>query len=97
MGRRKRTKREVEFAEFIGAARRFIRAAGRRAEALDPADLPDLLSLREEVEEAITRAVVAQVEFGFSWAEVAEGLGVARQNAWKKYAPYTRADQAAAS
>lgn len=88
MPRRKRSKREVEFGEFVSAARRFIRAAGRRAEVLDPADLPALLSLRDVLDQAIGQAVAAQVEFGFSWGDIAAGLGCSRQNAYKRFARY---------
>ena len=89
-----RRPREREFPEFIAAARRFIRAAGRRAEQLEPADLPALVSLRAEVENAIAQAVAGQIGFGFSWAEVAVGLDVARQNAHKRYARYCRTGDA---
>lgn len=80
------SKPRVETVPYLGAVRRMIRAAGRRAGAGDEIELRALLELRSAVEEAIGDAARAQVAGGRSWAFVAEGLGVSRQAAFKRYA-----------
>lgn len=43
------------------------------------------LALREQLAEAEPALVLRMREHGYSWAAVAEVLGVSRQAAWKKY------------
>lgn len=86
-----RPKRERETSETLAAARRFIRAAGRRVGDGDEVDLADLLTLRAEVEAAIETAVVGQ-RARFSWAYIGRGLGVTKNAAIMRYAKACRAD-----
>ncbi len=72
--------RERSAEEVAGAARRMIRALGRRVGDADPIDLVLITQLRGEVEAAFLEAMRAQHEdSGFSYAEIAAGLGVKRQ------------------
>lgn len=75
----------VETIPYIGAVRRMIRAAGRRAGEGDELELSELVGLRDAVEEAIRDAAQGQVASGRSWSFVAAGLGTSRQAAFKRY------------
>lgn len=82
---RKRARREREIPEFADMVSRMIRAHGRRVADADPEDLGSLLELREELEQAIARAVWGQRSAGFSWSQIARGLGTTRQAAQQRY------------
>lgn len=73
-----RAKRVRETPEIAAGVRRQAAALGRRIGQGDPADLHELLALREVVDQALTEAVRQQHEI-FSWAEIAAGLGTSRQ------------------
>lgn len=76
--------RERSAEEVAGAARRMIRALGRRVGDADPIDLQLVLALRAEVDRAFLTALQGQAEAGFSHAEIAEGLGTSRQAVTKR-------------
>lgn len=77
---------KVETAEFGAMVRRMIRAYGRRVADADEIELAQLVETRDALEEAIEQAVVGQRELhGRSWADVAPGLGVSRQEAHRRY------------
>lgn len=80
-----RRRREREIPDYAAFVRRSIRAHGRRVGDADPEDLEQLLELREVVEEAIADAIAGQRANGFSWAQIARGLGVTRQAAQMRY------------
>lgn len=82
---RPRQRREREIPDYAAFVRRSIRGHGRRVGDADPEDLVELLELREVVEEAIADAVAGQRANGFSWAQIARGLGVTRQAAQMRY------------
>lgn len=52
---------------------RHVDALCRMAASDDPTSLADLFALRDRLTVGIALAAVAQVEAGFSWAEVAAG------------------------
>ena len=79
-----RRRGKVETTEYLGAARRFIRAAGERVADADPIDLADLIALEGVLAKAIQTAVDGQ-RTRFSWAEIAEGIGTTRQAAFKRF------------
>lgn len=81
----KRAKREVETADFIRAARRFIRAAGRRVADADEIELGMLVSLRRDLEAAEAEAVKGLRDRGASWSYIALGLGITRQAAQQRW------------
>lgn len=71
------TTREV--GDTAGAARRMIRALGRRCGEESPEDLELIVELRAEVEAALTRAMQGQREAGFSLREVGAPIGMSKQ------------------
>lgn len=75
----------VETPDYVAFARRIIRAAGRRVAAGDDWELAEILSLRDEVEDAIAAGVAGLRAQGHSWAYIADGLGVTRQTAYERY------------
>lgn len=76
--------RERSAEEVAGAARRMIRALGRRVGDADPVDLQLVTALRAEVEAAVTAAMRDQRAAGFSLAEVGAGLGMSKQAVAKR-------------
>ena len=82
-GRRKR--RERDTMEYLGAARRFIRAAGDRVADADEFELAELAALRVDLEDAIRRAIEGQRSYGRSWAHIGNALGITRQSAQERY------------
>lgn len=83
--RSKRPKREVETDRFLAAARRFIRAAGRRVGEGDEPELRALLELRTVLDDAIRDAVEGQRSYGKSWADIARGTGTTREAAYQRW------------
>lgn len=83
--RSKRPRKDVETMEFIGAARRFLRAAGKRAGDADEFELAALLSLRGDLDEAIAVAVAGQRARGRSWAYIGQAAGMKRESAYEKW------------
>jgi hypothetical protein len=86
---RKRAKRQVENAEYASFTRRILRGYARRVAAGDIEALRHLVLLPSDVD-AITRiAVTGLREFGYSWAEIADRLGVSRQAVQMRYGTNT--------
>lgn len=79
-------RRDVETTSYVDFARRIIRGAGKRVAAGDEWELAELISLRDEVEDAIATAVAGMRERGESWQYIADGLGTTRQSAHGRYA-----------
>lgn len=83
--RSKRPRRVVETMDYIGAATRFIRAAGRRVGECDEPELAALLALRNDLDDAITDAVHGQRARGASWAQIALATGATREAAYQRW------------
>lgn len=83
--RSKRAKKSVEALEFIGAVRRFLRAAGSRVADSDEHELRALLALQIDLDEAIAVAVQGQRSVGRSWAYIATATGTTRQAAQQRW------------
>jgi len=82
---RKRAKRVVENTDYASFARRILRAYARRVATGDVEALRSLVLLPSDVD-AITRTAVRGLrEFGYSWTEIADRLGVSRQAAQMRY------------
>lgn len=74
----------VETMEYLGAARRFIRAAGRRVAEADEMELAKLLALQEDLDAAIQEAVDG-IQSRTSWAYVAKATGKTRSAAQQRW------------
>lgn len=77
--------RGSDHGEYSGMVRRTIRAFGRRLGKADPEDLALILDMRAELDDAIATAVMGQRAAGFSWAEIARGIGMSRQAAFQRW------------
>lgn len=78
-------KRKREVSDVAGAARRMIRALGRRCGDEDPIDLQLILQLHDEVDAAYVAAMrQLHDKHGFSDAEIGSGVGITRQAARKR-------------
>lgn len=77
--RAKRAKRVVENSQFAAFTRRILTAYARRVAAGDVEALADLTRLAADVDTAVDLAVHGLRRFGYSWAEIADRLGVSRQ------------------
>src|SRR3954454_18018213 len=89
--RAKRSKREVENAQFDAFVRRILRAYARRVAAGDVEALRSLSLLSSEVD-VVTRLAVAglrQSPYSYSWSEIADRLGVTKQAAQMRYGERT--------
>jgi hypothetical protein len=88
---RKRTRREVENAQFDAFIRRILRAYARRVANGDVEALRSLAALSSEVD-AVTRFAVAslrQKPYSYSWSEIGDRLGTSRQAAQMRYGDRT--------
>lgn len=83
--RSKRARKDVETMEYLGAARRFIAAAGRRVGECDEPELAELLALQSVLAETIQSAVDGQREHGKSWAHIALATGGSREAAFQRW------------
>ena len=82
--RSKRPRKDVETMDYLGAARRFIRAAGRRVAECDEIELAELIALRGVIEAAIDEAVAGQ-KTRKSWAGIALATGTTREAAYQRW------------
>lgn len=83
--RRKRTRRQVETSEYLGAARRFIRGAGRRVADGDEVELRELIELQQVLDAAILEGVKGIRARGMSWQYIANAQGITREAAYQKW------------
>jgi len=83
----KRTKRQVENADFDAFAGRVLRAYGRRVADGDVEALRSLSLLAAELDATTRLAVIGlrQAPHSYSWAEIADRLGVTRQAAQMRF------------
>lgn len=75
----------VETIEYLKAAARFIRAAGRRVAEADEIELAELLKLQAVYDEAVQTAVDGIRERGMSWQYIASATGTTRQAAYQRW------------
>lgn len=75
----------VETMEYLGAAKRFIRAAGRRVAEADEVELGELIGLQSVLDEAIATAVAGMRDRGLSWQYIANATGTSRQAACQRW------------
>jgi hypothetical protein len=75
----------TENSEYAAFARRVLRAYSRRVAVGDVESLAHMISLADEVNDAIGQAVHGLREAGYSWAEIGSRLGVTRQAAQQRW------------
>lgn len=76
----------VETMDYAAMMRRMARAYGERVADGDPEDLADMLAVRDELDEAITRAVHSmRVDRQLPWSAIARGAGTSRQAAQQRW------------
>lgn len=80
-----RRQRHVDNDEYASFCRRIIRAYARRVANGDEIDLAEMVTLREEMDEAIAAAVAGMRGHGHSWSYIAAGLGTSRQAAQMRF------------
>jgi hypothetical protein len=74
----------VENSAYTAFCARIIRAAGRRIADGDVEALPELARLADDLDQALSNAVVGLRSFGYSWAEIAARVGTTRQAAQQR-------------
>jgi hypothetical protein len=87
---RKRPKRVVENDQFDAFARRILAAYARRVADGDIEALRSLSGLASDVDGLTRTAVTGLKQFGYSWSEIADRLGVAKQTAFERYGDRSR-------
>jgi hypothetical protein len=81
----KRRRPVTENSEYATFARRILRAYGRRVATGDVESLTHLISLADDVNDAIQQAVNGLRTAGYSWAEIGSRLGTSRQAAQQRW------------
>ena len=79
---------EVENSAYAGFMRRIMKAYRKRVGAGDIAALPELVALRDELDEHIAGAVadLRAEPWCYSWQQIGDVLGMTRQAAQKRFA-----------
>jgi hypothetical protein len=86
----------VETPEYLAAAARFLRAAGRRiAESGDDVDLAAFLALREVFDEAVQTGVDGMRARECSWDYIGRGAGIKRSAAQERWGASNREKRSA--
>jgi hypothetical protein len=75
----------VENDEYAAFARRIIRAYARRVATGDVEALTDMVALASVLDDAISDAVTGLRTHGYSWADIANRLGITRQAAHQRW------------
>ncbi len=81
----KRRRPVTENSEYAAFARRILRAYSRRIAVGDVESLAHLISLADDINDAIQQAVNGLRAVGYSWAEIGTRLGVTRQAAQQRW------------
>lgn len=78
---------EVETSAYAAFMRRVMKAYAKRVGAGDIAALPELVALRDELDEYILAAVaeLRSERWNYSWAQIGDALGISRQAAQKRF------------
>ena len=84
----------VENGEFAAFARRIVRAYARRVAAGDVEALDEMIALKTDLEKSIKDAVKGLHEFGYSWREIANRVGMTRQGVRQRWGVDREAHQA---
>ena len=81
-----RRRRVVENDEYAAFIRRVIAAYSRRIAAGDIDAITDLAATADQVDQALREAIgQIRARWGYSWADIAQRLGVTRQAAQQRW------------
>lgn len=80
----RRGKKTIENPDFSSFVVRCIRAQGKRISE-DPANLRQFARILSEVDRALGAAVLGLRQRGYSWAAIANELGVSKQAVQKRF------------
>jgi DNA-directed RNA polymerase specialized sigma24 family protein len=83
--RRNRHRRYLENTDYAAFVSRVLSAYGRRVANGDIEALPELVGLAEQLDDIMSTAVTGLREQGYSWAEIANRLGVTKQAAHQRW------------
>ena len=81
----KRRRPVTENPEYAAFARRVLRAYSRRIATGDVESLTYLISLADDINDAIQQAVNGVWAAGYSWTEIGARLGITRQAAQHRW------------
>jgi hypothetical protein len=81
----KRRRPVTENSEYAAFARRILRAYSRRVAVGDVEFLAHMISLADDINDAIAQAVSGLRDAGYSWAEIGSRLGITRQAAQQRW------------
>jgi hypothetical protein len=77
--------RTIEPEHMAAMVKRCTKALGRRIADHDPYQLRHLVDVRRALDDVTRTTVQALRDEGYSWAEIAPGLGITRQAAQQAY------------
>jgi hypothetical protein len=89
-----RRRRVVENDEYAAFLRRVIRAYSRRVAAGDIEAIADMIAIGNEIAAAIQDAITNLRGHGYSWADIAQRLGITRQAAQQRWGTATSGEHA---
>jgi hypothetical protein len=82
----RRRRRERETPDKLRGVQGFLKGAARNASG-DVEVLPLVAALHDDVDQALAEVVRQARELGHSWDQIGQRLGMARQNAWRRFGP----------
>ncbi|WP_433789319.1 hypothetical protein [Actinoplanes sp. CA-252034] len=80
-----RRRNVVENDEYAAFIRRIIKAFARRIATGDVEALRDMVALSTQLDDSISEAVKGLRSHGYSWADIADRLGITRQAAHQRW------------
>jgi hypothetical protein len=81
----KRARPLTENREYAAFARRILRAYSRRVATGDVDSLAHMISLADDINDAIAQAVSGLRDAGYSWTEIGSRLDITRQAAQQRW------------
>jgi hypothetical protein len=81
----KRRWRVVETDEYAAFVKRVVRAYSRRVASGDIEAITEMAAIAAEMDTAIRDAIMGLRARGYSWADIAQRLGITRQGAQQRW------------
>jgi hypothetical protein len=81
----RRRSRVVENDEYAAFVRRVIAAYSRRVGRGDIEAITEMATLADQLDDAIRQAITGLRACGYSWADIANRLGITRQGAQQRW------------